>query len=358
MLRDMITQELPKLLRFVKPSGNNNVGGPCPFHKGGQERNPSFYVNLDNGLFFCHSCGEKGTFVQLLKRLGARADKIELLMKLAEEEQPSFEKIRRANDHRATYVLSEAILGALDYCPEDLLAAGFEMDLLHKMDVGFDNETMRITYPIRDMYGTLVGIAGRTVTDAIPRYLVYRPQDLARFAPADDPEKYKWYHTPNNHHFVWNYHNVYPDLFYGSLNQLIVVEGYKACMWVIQHGYPNTVALMGSYLTPMQEALLTKFGGTIFLFLDHNKAGWTGTYKAGKALTRHGQDVRVVEYPPYVEVGAQPDNLLEEEIKAGLEKASPFAKWRRDNEAVIGRPQVTIETDRHHGQREQKRRWD
>lgn len=344
MLRDVIIQELPKLLRFIKPSGTNNMGGPCPFHKGGQEKTPSFYINVDNGLFYCHACGVKGTFVQLLKSLGARADKIELLQKLADEEQP-LKKPAAVLNHHATRTISETILGVLDYCPTSLIEAGFDKKLLHKLDIGFDHETMRVTYPIRDLYGTLVGISGRTVTDAWPRYLVYRPQDLARFAPADDPLKYA-NHQLKNHDHVWNMHNVYPNLFYGDLDAVIVVEGYKACIWMIQQGFENTVALMGSRMTKRQESLLTKFSGSIFLCLDNNEAGWEGTYETGRALVKHGQDVYVFRYPDDIEEGAQPDNLTANEIKTGLDTSSTFASWRRQNAVLIGRSQVAFKTDR------------
>lgn len=354
MLRDMIMQELPKLLRFVKPSGTDNMGGPCPFHGGGEEKNPSFYVNVNNGLFFCHACGVKGTFVQFLKRMGVRSDKIDLLARVADEEQPKKKRVR-ALDHKGTYILSETILGALDYCPEDLLSAGFDMKLLHSLDVGFDHQAMRITYPIRDLYGNLVGIAGRTVTNAIPRYLVYRAEDLKRFAPMDEPEKYANYQTIKNHEYIWNMHNVFPGLFYGEEADIIVVEGYKACMWLLQHGYTNTVALMGSHLTAKQEALLAKLKGTIFLFLDHNPAGWGGTFEAGRALTNRGKTVRVFSYPLDVEEGAQPDSLFPEELEAGLNKASPFASWRRTNATHIGRSQVTIKADRN--LRTQQPKW-
>ena len=343
MLRDVILQELPKILLFVKPSGNNNMGGPCPFHKEGQERNASFYVNIDNGLWFCHGCGEKGTFVQLLKRLGAKSEKIELILEMAKAEQPQ-EKIERVFNHHATHTISETILGALDFCPEELLQAGFDMKILRSLDVGFDKQAMRITFPIRDLYGTLVGIAGRTVVDAYPRYLVYRPQDLARFAPDDDPLKYSS-HQLKNHDHVWNLHNVFPDLFYGDLDAVIVVEGYKACIWMIQHGFTNTVALMGSRMTAKQEALLTKFSGSIFLCLDNNEAGQKGTFEIGRDLAKHGHNIWVFRYPADVSESAQPDNLDANELRSGLDNSSPFSIWRRHNAILISRSQVTIESD-------------
>lgn len=82
-LADVIQESAQKYLRFVKPSGNNNIGGPCPFHKDGQEKTPSFYINLQNGLYFCHACGEKGTFAQFLKAMGESAQKIDLIIELS-----------------------------------------------------------------------------------------------------------------------------------------------------------------------------------------------------------------------------------------------------------------------------------
>jgi hypothetical protein len=32
----------------------------CPFHKGGQEKRPSFYLNLSTGMAFCHTCRRGG----------------------------------------------------------------------------------------------------------------------------------------------------------------------------------------------------------------------------------------------------------------------------------------------------------
>ena len=42
----------------------------CPFHKGGQERSPSFHVGgPDAALWFCHGCGEGGDIFRFASRL-------------------------------------------------------------------------------------------------------------------------------------------------------------------------------------------------------------------------------------------------------------------------------------------------
>ena len=61
-----------------------------------------------------------------------------------------------------------------DKCPIALVEEEyFPEDLLQKLDVGFDSEHMRVTYPLREIDGTLIGISGRTVNYASPRYKVY-----------------------------------------------------------------------------------------------------------------------------------------------------------------------------------------
>jgi DNA primase len=336
-LHEVVLEYATKYLRYIRASGNYNVGGPCPFHKGGQERTPSFYINTQNGLYFCHACGEKGTFAQFLKLMGASAEKVDLVLELARQEQPK--KPPKATDLHGDHFLSESLLGVFDYCPIKLVEDGFDEKLLHKMDVGFDKQYNRISFPIRDLYGNLVGFSGRTVIDAYPRYLVYKKEDLKRFC-SDNPEdiaKYDAYDIKNHDH-LWNMHNVFPSLFYGDLDTVIVVEGYKACLWMIQQGFENTVALQGSRMTAKQEAILCKFDGNVFFFLDNNKAGREGTDDAGPRLKRRGQKFWVCSYPDSVEEGAQPDNLTQEEIQSSLDTAKTLSEWRTEH-GILPKPQ-------------------
>jgi len=80
--RDFYKQECGKLSR---PS-RGWARARCPIHGG--DNPTSFSVNLENGGFFCHSCGAKGgdvleflrlryelSFPDALKRLGIEADR-------------------------------------------------------------------------------------------------------------------------------------------------------------------------------------------------------------------------------------------------------------------------------------------
>lgn len=329
-MREVIYDALNKYLRFTKPSGPNNLGGPCPFHKDGAEKKPSFYMNTESGVFYCHTCHVKGTFVQFLKAMGASAREVDFHLEVARHRP----KRRRDPLKRAAGVgehfLNEALLGVFQFCPKSLVKDGFDPKLLAKLEVGFDKKNMRITFPLRDLHGMLVGINGRTVLDEWPRYQVYKADDLKEFA-ADDAESRARYavYDIKNHDFLWNMHNVYPGAFYGSTDAVIIVEGYKACIWTIQQGIDNVVALQGSRMTAMQERILCRLGVTFILLLDNNKAGREGTYDTAIRLQKRGRRVNCCNYSEWAEESTQPDNLDDEEILAVLDAAQPFNRWRK-----------------------------
>jgi DNA primase len=336
-LSDMILESARKHLRFIKTSGNYNIGGPCPFHKSGQEKTPSFYINLNNGLYYCHACGEKGTFAQFLKAMGEQSEKVDLILQLSREAR--IKPPPKATSLRGTHFLKESLLGVFDYCPIKLVDDGFDEVLLQKMDIGFDKEYERITFPIRDIYGDLVGVSGRTVTGAFPRYKVYKKEDLVRFASDDPIEKSKYdQYEIKNHCFLWNMHNVYPKLFYTDLDTVILVEGYKACLWMLQQGFENTVALQGSRMSALQEAALAKHDGWVILFLDNNKAGKEGTADTGDRLIARGLRVLVCNYPDEYEDNAQPDNLTQSEIQQVLDQATSLIEWK-DKHGILTKSQ-------------------
>ena len=329
-MRDVVFNAAQRFLRFVKMSGPNNIGGPCPFHKEGQERNPSFYLNLTNGLFYCHTCHVKGTFIQFLKRMGSAPEAIDAAMELAARQpKKRFDPVKE-DVGRGQHLLNEALLGVFQYCPTDLVNEGFDKAVLQRLEIGFDKREMRITFPLRDLYGNLIGISGRTVIEDDERYKVYKSKDFLQYAP-DDPEveaRYRAYDI-KNHHFMWNMHNVYPEAFYGELDTVVVVEGYKACIWLIQQGIENVVALQGSRMTRAQERVLSRLGATIVLFLDNNKAGKEGTHDSGRRLRKRGLKVIVPSYPDGCEASAQPDNLTQPEILGVFDAAEDWHFWRQ-----------------------------
>ena len=54
-------------VRLEKKSGR--WWGKCPFHAGGQEKTPSFTVDIDKRLYHCFGCHKGGTVISLVMEM-------------------------------------------------------------------------------------------------------------------------------------------------------------------------------------------------------------------------------------------------------------------------------------------------
>jgi DNA primase len=248
---------------------------------------------------------------------------------------------RRTDPTRARIILPEKVLKPYEWCPLSLVQYGFRPEWLQHMEVGFDRVNMRITYPIRDFYGHLAGIVGGgVIAGQNPKYKVYKgkwiqpatgeevPSDFGEWFEEEFPD----YGDFHNHDFLWNYDRVYPHLFFGKEEnqQLIIVEGYKACLWLLQNGYWNVVALMGSALSERQYELLHRLRVNFVLFLDNDDAGVRGTKRIGKRLHLENPGVLVAQYPPEDSEDAQPDDLSPAEIESAISRAQSFPQYMKE----------------------------
>jgi len=59
-------------LMYVPSNAGWNYKAYCPFHKGGNERTPSFFVNKDDNRYFCQACGAAGGVVDYISRTLSR----------------------------------------------------------------------------------------------------------------------------------------------------------------------------------------------------------------------------------------------------------------------------------------------
>lgn len=305
------------LLGRLRRSGPDNVMAFCPYHD--NRRTPSFALSLTTGLWFCHSCKERGSFKKLLRDLSESPQLIErrygdLFEKLAQEAGSKLNRPTSVVIDLEEPPLDDSILGLFEGCPLALLEEGFLEDTLWHFDVGYDERNQRITYPLRDMLGRLVGISGRAVGDNYPRYKIY-----------DRAEYEAWGVVPRKTRkdsLLWNFDRVYPAALHTTEDPgIILVEGFKACMWVHQAGFPNTVAMLGSHLTYQQRLLLERVGGTVYLFVDNDEAGQAARKRAAEELTQALQ-VKVVLYE-----GRQPTDLCAEDIAYSLQTAQRYIDW-------------------------------
>lgn len=320
-------------LRKVRRSGAENVMAVCPFHRkldGSEESTPSFALSLTKGVYFCHSCHAKGSLYTFFKEMGLDRQTIHmrygLLLEQAARNMPAKPDPGRPREIWVdlTSAIDEALLGLFEHDVSPLLPS-FEQETLEHFDVGWDGWYNRVTFPIRDMDGKLVAISGRAVyPDQNPRYKIYEEE----YRVWDFPPRYGW----NRRTALWNACAVYPDLLLSGnpgQNFIVVVEGFKAAMWVWQAGITNVVALLGSYLSWEQGWVLERLGVPVYLFLDNNDPGWRGQLDAAARLTEKGVTVRFIEYPERLDddEDAQPDSLTELEVLQQKARAPTYRDW-------------------------------
>lgn len=343
--------------RFRRFSGESNITMRCPFHKGGQETKPSFSVNVDTGVFHCFTCKASGAIPKMLSMLGLSKEEVD--REVADIRQDLEDNRRRLHWHRrskwvgkdpmqAQTILPETLLRPFEWCPLKLVEYGFRSEILRDLEVGYDRNLNRIMYPIRDVYGHLAGmVGGASIAGQWPKYKVYtgrtkdpltgqwRTSDYGEWFDENYPE-YEF----RNHNHIWNYDRVYPRLFFGKEadQTLIIVEGYKALIWLIQNGYWNTVALMGSSMSDEQYQLLRRLRVNFVLFLDDDDAGIRGTEKIGRRMYKEQPGIHVAQYPQDAAMdqadggpsGLQPDDLAPGEIASAICRAKHFPKWQQE----------------------------
>ena len=324
-MSEAVLRLFEQYVKGLKPSGENNYSGYCPIHgeEPGKSKSRSLHVNVATGQWICFSqCGGGNLKSFLTKAMGS-----------ASRAEHSYERVQRflqapkkkgmrldgpVGEFRCENPLPERILGLFDHMPQELLDAGFEEEVIRDHSIGVDLVRDRITYPIRDVDGYLAAIVGRNPdSDGGPKY--------TRYTWELEEMGHRGHDFPHRD-LLWRCDKVYPATFVGGARPIIpIVEGYKACLWLVQWGFPLAMALQGSRMTPSQARLLQRIGGTVVLFLDNNAAGLQGTHRIGYMLD--GLRVRVAQYPD-PDPKLQPDSLCPADVHDVLDNALSLPKWR------------------------------
>lgn len=95
-----LTGQVEELLGQRAKGSGINASFSCPWH---EDRNPSLSVHLEEGLFYCFSCGEKGNLERLYKLLGKKLTEEErqdlLVRSVFKEPEPTKNFAPLANDY-------------------------------------------------------------------------------------------------------------------------------------------------------------------------------------------------------------------------------------------------------------------
>jgi len=335
------------------------------------EKTPSFYVNDQKARFFDFSAGKNGnifdfvmetegvTFPEAVERLAADAG-LALPKMTAEEEarekrrasaQEALElaarwfesRLQAPEGARARGYLADRGLGPalqkefrLGYAPREKFAlrdflAGKDVDgptmieaglLVHGEDIAvpYDRFRDRVMFPICDRSGRVIAFGGRALDkEAQAKYL-------------NSPE------TPLFHkgHCLYNHHRARAAAH--KSNRVIAVEGYVDVIAMHTAGFPDTVAPLGTAMTPEQVQLLWAMAEEPILCFDGDRAGRKAAFRAIETalpLIGPGRSLRFAFLPD----GQDPDDLVRSAgpaaVEAVISEARPLADvlWQREIEA-------------------------
>jgi DNA primase len=322
--------------------------GLCPFH---DERTPSFSVNAEHKRYHCFGCGVSGDaidFVQELESLDfvgalevlAERYNVELKREAedpeAEQRRLRRERLLKLVDRAAVYytrVLWESpeaavardylrerglgeevlrefrvgfsptawdrVVGAAQrdgFAPEEVIAAGLAQRSRGASGV-IDRFRGRIMFPLADHRGKVLGFGARRMRDDDngPKYLNTSENELYQKGKQ-----------------LFGIHLARPAA--GKAGRVVAVEGYTDVLALHQAGVRETVAIMGTAVTPEQLVRLRQAATTIYFALDADAAGQDAMARAARGADGTFE-LRVVPLP----AGTDPADLVQ---RAGAEAFS------------------------------------
>jgi DNA primase len=312
--------------------------GLCPFH---DEKTPSFTIQKGDHHYHCFGCGAHGDAISFLmshvkmnfsEAVESLAQRFHVNLELAEEtatpKGPNKALLKEALE-QASRVFHFALLHMPEGKPalEYLYQRDIDLDFIHHFQIGFapkisgflrkilhtkfvKDEVMaevglispykeggwkdffqeRITFPIRDASGAVIGFSARK----------FREETFGG----------KYVNTPETPLFKKS--RVLFGLNYSRKRiikerKAIIVEGQVDALRLIQAGFNITVAGQGTAFGEGQARELISLGvSEVFLALDPDEAGREATVKVGDLFQRQGVEVRVVQLP----AGEDPDHFL------------------------------------------------
>ena len=301
--------------------------GRCPFH---HERTGSFTVSPHREIFYCFGCHKGGDVVAFIAE-AEHCTQIEAVKHLAERYSltlpatlereahgSSIEAQRRHNQlcaafaqwchkqlfkHKPAYTycrergLSDQSLKSFtvgyfpEHCLDDMLEAlnreGFlatdliNAHILNKGKMGiYSPFANRVLFPIKDYLGRTCGFGGR----------VFQPDD----------QRPKYYNSQDHPFFSKGNILFGLDVSKKAIQEkqtVYLVEGYLDCIAMVQAGYTNTVATLGTACTFDHLKLLARYAHTLHAMYDGDTAGQQALIKLARLTWDVNMELSVIPLP-------------------------------------------------------------
>jgi DNA primase len=277
-------------------NNGENIQTNCPFHKGGQERKPSFGVNGEIDKCHCFACGWSGTIEEMISELYGYQDEgkfgkrwlIKRFNTVEIETRPNIMEgfngrnnitIRNNNDihrfkqHIQSNKSSEQYSGEITeeeldkyrYIHPYMYQRGLTDEIIERFDIGYDREREEITFPVADLQGTVRFIASRSV-------------------------KNKFFRLPKNENKP-----IYQGYRFmsGRYKEAYITESFLNCLTCWKYDKP-AMAMIGTGNQKQYEILNKLPVREYILAFDPDKAGRKATERFRKNV--HGKIIKELVY--------------------------------------------------------------
>ena len=310
---DIISEYIPLIQK------GKNFFGVCPFH---DDTNPSMSVSREKQIYRCFSCGASGNvynflmdynhidFKEALHILGEKVG-IDIGGVKIDKPQHKYDKYYEiyeiANKYYQNNINTKAGVKAKKYLElrnidEELIkefGIGLsldsidsltkiltkkeynlkELDLIGLVSNNHDYFINRITFPLFDPEGHIVGFSAR----------IYDGSNQNKYLNTKETIIFKKGNCLYNYHIARDFARREKFLF--------IVEGFMDVIRLSSIGYKNVVALMGTALTDEQISLIKKLSNNIYLCLDGDNPGRDAALSNGELLTKSKLNVKVITLP-------------------------------------------------------------
>ncbi len=299
-------ENLKSLIDIVDVIGNyvqlkktgSNYKALCPFHS---EKTPSFVVSPAKQIYHCFGCGasgdaikfimeiEKLSYKEAIEKLAAmynfkleyiKSDfiSVDLLERVNNFYKGELYKNKTAYEYLKQRGLYDSTIEKfeLGYAPDSFSQMKFFKNAnLNKKDLinlgvlvengEYPRLIERITFPIFSQSGKIIAFGGRTITNHPAKYI--------NFTNTKIFNKSKTFYGLNfaREHIL-------------RKKEAIIVEGYMDVIMLHQAGIENTIATLGTALTPSHLPILSKLDAKIVIAYDSDAAGINAALKASKLL--------------------------------------------------------------------------
>jgi DNA primase len=310
----------------------------CPFH---EEKTPSFILQKGDSHYHCFGCGAHGDAITFLMShvkmsfydaVESLAERFQVTLEKTKdpsrEKGPSKAQIRQALELASGfyhYLLVHSAEGQIGL--QYLYKRGLDLDFIRRFQIGFapkqgdilirylkereieesvqeeaglmritqqgrrrDFFFDRITFPIRDPLGSVIGFSARKFKEETfggkyintPETILFKKSRVL-FGLSDSRSRI------------------------AKEGQVIIVEGQIDCLRLIHAGFNYTVSGQGTAFGEDHVKELLHLGvKRIYLALDSDEAGFSAAIKIGHLFQKKGVEVWVVSLPEDMD----PDSLL------------------------------------------------